>query len=102
MAATPMRTSPRVGDQRSRDQHEQVRTVGAVPRGATRASELVLTFAEMERIVDDSLPASAHNHGALSAKERNGPHPHPRAWTSAGWRVSSANLAAEHVASVRR
>lgn len=68
---------------------------------AQPSSEVRLTFAEIERILGDTLPRSAHHHRAWWANERNGPHPHARIWMGAGWRVASVNLTAEKVTFAR-
>jgi hypothetical protein len=63
--------------------------------------EIRLAFSEIERLLGDSLPASAHNHRAWWANERSGPHPQAHAWMDAGWRVDSVNLATQQVTFVR-
>jgi hypothetical protein len=40
---------------------------------AQPSREILLAFSEIERLLGDSLPASAHNHRAWWANERSGP-----------------------------
>ena len=52
----------------------------------TGRDELRMTFNEIARLVG-SLPASAWQHPAWWANERDGNHVEARAWLDAGWRV---------------
>jgi hypothetical protein len=49
---------------------------------------IVLSFQEIERILKDSLPPSASNHGAWWSNDITH-HVHARAWLEAGWLVES-------------
>jgi len=49
------------------------------------------TFAEVERVLRQPLPPSAHNHQAWWANERKGNHVHAHAWMDAGWHVDYIN-----------
>jgi hypothetical protein len=68
---------------------------------AQPSREMLLAFSEIEQLLGDSLPASAHNHRAWWGNERSRPHPQAHAWTGVGWRVDSVNLAAQQVTFVR-
>jgi len=72
-----------------------------LPR-AQSGSELRMSFAEIERILGEPLPASAHNHRAWWSNQRTGPRPHAEAWMAAGWQVSAVNLGAQRVTFRRR
>lgn len=51
-----------------------------------------LSFAEIERIIGQPLPASARRHRAWWANERNGTHVHARSWLEASPPRRSANV----------
>ncbi len=54
-------------------------------------SDVTLTFEQIERILNDKLPPSAHLHQAWWANERDGQHVNAHAWREAGWKVVSAD-----------
>jgi hypothetical protein len=56
---------------------------------------LLLTFKEIEHIIADHLPESAHKYSAWWGKERESEQCH--AWLDAGWAVESVDLKAEEV-----
>jgi len=51
-----------------------------------------LNYNEIERILEFSLPASAHKHRVWWSNDRSGGHPHANAWLNAGRKVSSVEL----------
>jgi hypothetical protein len=57
-----------------------------------RQDRVVLSFAEVEKIIGDRLPPSAHKYGAWWANEREVTHVQANAWLRAGWRVESVHL----------
>jgi len=69
----------------------------------SRATEprLRLSFAEIERIIGDSLPASARRHQAWWANERVGTHVHARSWLDAGYETQHLDLNSATIEFVR-
>ncbi len=61
------------------------------------AFRLELSFADIERILGRTLPASARKHRAWWSNERSGTHSHARAWMDAGWHVASVDFNAGRV-----
>ena len=51
--------------------------------------DTTLTFEQIERIINDKLPPSAHVHRAWWANEVEGMHTHARAWIDVGWCVDA-------------
>jgi hypothetical protein len=51
--------------------------------------EVTLTFDQIEKILADTLPPSAHHHQAWWANEQDGRHVVAHAWLNAGWKVES-------------
>jgi hypothetical protein len=68
-------------------------------RRITTAS-ITMTFSEVEKVLGDQLPRSAHKHSAWWANETDGRHLHARAWMQAGWKARP-NLAAKCVTFVK-
>ena len=66
------------------------------PHNPTNSNHLVLTFGEIEHIIEDHPPQSAHKYSAWWGKERESEQCH--AWLDAGWEVESVDLKAEEVA----
>jgi hypothetical protein len=64
---------------------------------ATTEPSLRLTFAQIETILGDSLPASAREHQAWWANELAGTHSHARSWLDAGYRTQHLDLNAQTV-----
>lgn len=64
---------------------------------AADGSRVGLSFAEIERILGRSLPASARKHRAWWSNERSGSHSHARAWMDAGWHVAAVDFNAGRV-----
>lgn len=54
--------------------------------------EVTLSFAQIERILNDKLPPSAHKYLAWWANQAKGSHVEAQAWLNAGWLVESFNL----------
>lgn len=48
-------------------------------------SYVVLSFEELERILDDKLPASAYQYPAWWSNSTTAAHPYSRAWTDNGY-----------------
>lgn len=64
-------------------------------------NEITLGFAEIERILNDSLPASAYEYEVWWAKEKEGNHVDARSWSNAGWMVESLDLSEKWVKLIR-
>lgn len=64
-------------------------------------ARLRLPFAEVERIIGDSLPVSARRHQAWWANERVGTHSHALAWLDAGYETQRLDPNAATVEFVR-
>jgi predicted HNH restriction endonuclease len=61
-------------------------------------SPLTLSFLEIEKILNDDLPASAYGHSAWWANSRTSDsHTWAHLWIEAGWEVSSLNLVENNV-----
>jgi hypothetical protein len=84
--AAPQSSAPRGSYQPLREHLQRLDTANAV-----------LSFAEIERILDRSLPASARKHRAWWSNERSGTHSHARAWMEAGWQVRAVDFNAGRV-----
>lgn len=54
--------------------------------------DVTLPFEQVERILNDKLPASAYQHQAWWANEKDGQHVHAHSWMNAGWRVDSVSF----------
>jgi len=63
--------------------------------------EVTLSFEQVERIINDKMPPSAHEYQAWWANEKEGNHVNARAWADAGWRVDTVNLHEKWVRFVR-
>ncbi|MCL4271181.1 MAG: hypothetical protein KJZ72_16610 [Anaerolineales bacterium] len=55
-------------------------------------NEVVLSFEQIERIINAKLPASAYEYQAWWANEKEGNHVNARAWANAGWKVESVDF----------
>jgi hypothetical protein len=51
-----------------------------------------LSYEEIEKIIGDTLPQSAHEHRAWWANPTDDTHPHAKSWMNAGWKVSTVEL----------
>jgi len=58
---------------------------------------LALTFKEIEHIIEDRLPESAHKYIAWWGNERASDSRQYHAWLDAGWEVENVDLNAEEV-----
>jgi hypothetical protein len=67
---------------------------------AQTASELPLTFSEIEKVLGFRLPASARNHAPWWSNHV-GTHVNAAAWREAGWKTSRVDLGGERVTFVR-
>jgi hypothetical protein len=63
--------------------------------------DVTLSFDQIERIINDKLPYSAHTHQAWWGNEVGGQHVHARAWMDAGWKVDAINQQAKWVRFLR-
>lgn len=63
--------------------------------------EITLVFAEIERILNDTLPASAYGYEAWWANEKEGNHVNARSWSTAGWKIESLDLKQKWVKLIR-
>ncbi|NTV65423.1 MAG: DUF4268 domain-containing protein [Oscillochloris sp.] len=64
------------------------------------ADAVELSFAAIEEIIGEQLPASARRHRSMWANDPIS-RPQARQWLNAGWRVSGANLDAERIVFTR-
>ena len=56
-------------------------------------TEVTLTFAEIEQILQASLPPSAHKYACWWANPRTKrQHPHAQSWLAVGWRVRGLSI----------
>lgn len=60
-----------------------------------------LSFSQIERILESSLPASSRRHQAWWANEEVGTHSHASAWIADGRRTANVNLNSATVDFVR-
>ena len=58
---------------------------------------LLMTFREIEHIIEEHLPESAHKYKAWWGNESASEHRQCNAWLDAGWEVESVDLKAEEV-----
>jgi hypothetical protein len=65
-------------------------------------NDITLTFEQIERILNDPLPASAYQHQAWWANEQDGNHVEAHAWLNAGWRVDSFDQTKKWVRFIRQ
>lgn len=64
-------------------------------------SAVALGFEQIEKILNDKLPASAYEYWAWWANEKEGNHVNARAWANAGWKVESVDFQKKQVNLVR-
>lgn len=64
-------------------------------------NEITLGFAEIERILNDTLPASAYGYEAWWANAKEGNHINVRSWSAAGWKIASLDLKEKRVKLIR-
>ena len=63
--------------------------------------EIVLTFEQIERIINSKLPTSAYGYQQWWDHETEGNHINKRAWANAGWKVDEVNFIEKWVKFVR-
>ena len=63
--------------------------------------EVTLGFEQIERILNDKLPSSAHESRAWWDHEKEGNHVNTRAWSNAGWKIDEVNFDEKWVKLVR-
>ena len=64
-------------------------------------NDITLAFAEIERILNDTLPASAYGYEAWWANEKEGNHVNERSWSAAGWKIEGLDLKEKRVKLLR-
>lgn len=68
----------------------------------THQQEVTLSFEQIERLLNDSLPPSAYNDPLWWGNQRKGTFVDEIAWMDAGWLVDQANLREKRVFFVRQ
>ena len=63
--------------------------------------EVTLRFEEIERILNNKLPASAYESRTWWDHEKEGNHINRRAWFNAGWKIESLDVNEKWVKFVR-
>jgi len=63
--------------------------------------EVVLSFEQIERILNDKLPSSAYEDERWWEHETEANHVSARAWTNVGWKIESLDVKAKWVKFVR-
>ena len=63
--------------------------------------EVTLRFEQIERILNDKLPASAYEDHRWWEHETEGNHVNKRAWSNAGWMVESLDVNKKRVKLIR-
>ncbi len=66
-----------------------------------RQKEANLTFAQIERIINDKLPPSAYEYQAWWANEKDPHQPEKQAYMNADWRMDAVNLQEKWVRFIR-
>ena len=64
--------------------------------------EVVLSFDIIEKVLNDTLPPSAHEHRAWWGNQQQGTHVEAIAWMDAGWMVDTVDLKEKWVKFVRQ
>jgi hypothetical protein len=59
--------------------------------------EIALSFEQIEGIIKSSLPSSAYEDRRWWDHETEGNHVNARAWTNAGWKIESVDVAMKWV-----
>lgn len=68
---------------------------------ASSEARLRMTFADIERVLGNTLPASARKHPAWWANERATTHSHNRSWLDAGYETARLDLYGQTIEFVR-
>ena len=63
--------------------------------------EIVLSFEQIERIINAKLPPSAYEYQQWWENEKEGNHVNARAWANAGWKVERLDVNGKWVKFVR-
>ena len=63
--------------------------------------EVVLSFEQIERIINAKLPPSAYGYQQWWDHETEGNHVNKRAWSNAGWKVESVDFKRKQARLVR-
>ena len=63
--------------------------------------EVVLSFEQIERIINAKLPPSAYGYQQWWENEKEGNHVNARAWANAGWKVESVDFSRKQARLVR-
>jgi hypothetical protein len=63
--------------------------------------EVTLDFEQIERILNDKLPASAYESRTWWEHEKEGNHVNRRAWSNAGWKMEGLDVNQKWVRFVR-
>jgi len=61
------------------------------------ADSVTISFSEIERLIESTLPASAYNHPAYWSNERSGTHTWAHVWQAAGWRSENLDIARQSI-----
>jgi hypothetical protein len=56
-----------------------------------------MTFVQIEKVINDSLPPSAYKYRPWWANEVEGTHVHARSWLNAGWKVDTVSFSSQWV-----
>ena len=64
--------------------------------------EVVLSFEQIERIINAKLPPSAYGYQQWWENEKEGNHVNARAWANAGWKVEGVDFSEKWVQLVRK
>ena len=59
--------------------------------------DVMLSFIQIERILDDKLPPSAYKYQAWWANQKKGSHVEAQAWLDAGWKVDTVKFKEKRV-----
>lgn len=66
-----------------------------------RQKEVMLSFEQIERILNDKLPSSAYEDHRWWVSEKEGNHLKARSWSNAGWKVESLDVNQQWVKLIR-
>ena len=67
----------------------------------SKQQDVTMSFEQIERIINDKLPASAYKYQAWWSYEKNPHQPEKQAIANAGWKVDTVNLRETWVRFVR-
>ena len=89
-------TQPRVDPQPTRGRRSKYAPIGDLLRGS-QAQRVEMTYSQIEELVGEPLPPSAHNHRAAWANSSQNTWPLMRVVRAAGWRVDSVQMGSKVV-----